>query len=241
MPTPPIERPRLITSPPPVIKTHTTPTYSIPHVVTPNFSSELILEQEEVKNFRTGFKEAFPRTWWVALLILGGCLINPAIGFGLGFIGAIIALFIFSSSNKLVLLGRWLGAGILPNVAFFIGMVLFTSLINPASTNEVAEEDTSSAVAPITSSEEIYQEPVPEVIPPTAAEEPAVTPVEPAPEPVPVEPVPVPVAPVQPQIDINYGTCEKANAAGKGNYIKGTHPEYQFYRDSDKDGIACEF
>ena len=40
--------------------------------------------------------------------------------------------------------------------------------------------------------------------------------------------------------DPRYATCKAAIAAGKGPYFKGTDPEYYWYRDGDKDGIACE-
>lgn len=40
--------------------------------------------------------------------------------------------------------------------------------------------------------------------------------------------------------DPDYGTCVKAKAAGRGPYVKGVDPEYDFYRDGDKDGMVCE-
>ena len=52
--------------------------------------------------------------------------------------------------------------------------------------------------------------------------------------------------PVTPQtsggegLDSRYSTCADAKAAGKGPYYKGVDPEYAWYRDGDKDGIACE-
>jgi hypothetical protein len=42
-------------------------------------------------------------------------------------------------------------------------------------------------------------------------------------------------------LDPDFGTCKKANAAGYGNYVKGVDPEYDWYRDADKDGTDCEF
>lgn len=234
MPTSPVERPRLITSPPPVIKAPTVTAPFTPSGIPVALSSELILEQEEVKTFKTGFKEAFPRTWWAAFLILGSCLINPGIGVILGFIGAIVALFVFSSSNKVVLLGRWLGAGILPTVALFVGFTLYFSLINPTVTTEVIED---TSVAPVTSTEEIYQEPAPEAAPPVVVEEPAPVPVAPpVPEPAPAPVEPVPVAPVT---DPRFKTCTEAIANGYGNYERNDI-EYTWYEDRDNDGTACE-
>jgi len=40
--------------------------------------------------------------------------------------------------------------------------------------------------------------------------------------------------------DRDYGTCRAAKAAGKGPYVRGTDPEYNFYRDADSDGLVCE-
>ncbi|MFZ4079183.1 MAG: excalibur calcium-binding domain-containing protein [Microbacteriaceae bacterium] len=41
-------------------------------------------------------------------------------------------------------------------------------------------------------------------------------------------------------IDPNFGTCSKAKANGYGPYLRGVDPEYDFYRDADKDGRVCE-
>jgi len=41
-------------------------------------------------------------------------------------------------------------------------------------------------------------------------------------------------------LDRDYGTCKAAIAAGKGPYVRGTDPEYDWYTDRDKDGIVCE-
>lgn len=44
----------------------------------------------------------------------------------------------------------------------------------------------------------------------------------------------------QPGLDQNYGTCQVARSMGKGPYIRGMDPEYEWYRDRDNDGIVCE-
>lgn len=41
-------------------------------------------------------------------------------------------------------------------------------------------------------------------------------------------------------LDPRFGTCKEAIASGYGDYVKGVDPEYDWYRDGDKDGIACE-
>lgn len=40
--------------------------------------------------------------------------------------------------------------------------------------------------------------------------------------------------------DPRFGTCKAAKAAGYGGYVRGVDPEYEWYRDGDGDGIACE-
>jgi hypothetical protein len=40
--------------------------------------------------------------------------------------------------------------------------------------------------------------------------------------------------------DPRFGTCAKANAAGYGPYTRAADPEYEWYRDSDSDGVVCE-
>lgn len=40
--------------------------------------------------------------------------------------------------------------------------------------------------------------------------------------------------------DPRFGTCKEAKAAGYGGYVRGVDPEYNWYRDGDRDGIACE-
>lgn len=55
----------------------------------------------------------------------------------------------------------------------------------------------------------------------------------------------LPTAPSQPTqpdtvTDPRFRTCGEAIAAGYGPYIKGKDPEYEWYRDQDKDGSVCE-
>jgi hypothetical protein len=40
--------------------------------------------------------------------------------------------------------------------------------------------------------------------------------------------------------DPRFSTCREALANGYGPYVKGIDPEYDWYRDGDKDGIVCE-
>lgn len=42
------------------------------------------------------------------------------------------------------------------------------------------------------------------------------------------------------QLDPRFGTCREAIANGYGEYVRGQDPEYDWYRDGDGDGIACE-
>lgn len=54
---------------------------------------------------------------------------------------------------------------------------------------------------------------------------------------------PQPAAPRQSsdgKLDPRFDTCREAIANGFGDYVKGVDPEYDWYRDGDKDGIACE-
>ena len=54
---------------------------------------------------------------------------------------------------------------------------------------------------------------------------------------------PQPAGPIQPAtgaLDPRFGTCREAIANGFGNYVKGVDPEYDWYRDGDKDGTVCE-
>ncbi len=66
----------------------------------------------------------------------------------------------------------------------------------------------------------------------------------PSPRPTPrptVEPTSPAPAPVQSAgLDPRFGTCKAAVAAGYGPYTRGVDPEYDWYRDSDHDGIDCE-
>jgi hypothetical protein len=41
-------------------------------------------------------------------------------------------------------------------------------------------------------------------------------------------------------MDPHFDTCKEANDAGYANYQKGVDPEYEWYFDSDDDGVVCE-
>ncbi|AEV86398.1 nuclease [Actinoplanes sp. SE50] len=41
-------------------------------------------------------------------------------------------------------------------------------------------------------------------------------------------------------LDPRFPNCAKARAAGYGPYHRGTDPEYDWYKDHDKDGVACD-
>ena len=41
-------------------------------------------------------------------------------------------------------------------------------------------------------------------------------------------------------LDPRHGSCRQAIAAGLGPYVRGQDPEYDWYRDGDRDGIVCE-
>ena len=119
-----------------------------------------------------------------------------------------------------------------------MGVTLFAlvSCSTPSSEISVPDEPAIISAPPV---EPIAEpEPVPEPEPVVEAPPP---PPPPAPEPVYVPPPPpapemAPAAPTDP----DYGTCEKAKAAGAGPYVKGVNPEYGFYRDRDGDGTVCE-
>lgn len=40
--------------------------------------------------------------------------------------------------------------------------------------------------------------------------------------------------------DPRFGSCRQAIAAGRGPYVRGVDPEYDWYRDGDGDGTVCE-
>ncbi len=40
--------------------------------------------------------------------------------------------------------------------------------------------------------------------------------------------------------DPKFDTCADVVEAGLGPYVEGTDPEYDWYRDGDGDGIACD-
>ncbi|MEU4223941.1 excalibur calcium-binding domain-containing protein [Nonomuraea sp. NPDC026600] len=48
-----------------------------------------------------------------------------------------------------------------------------------------------------------------------------------------------PVRGTQKPLDPHYASCKEAVAAGDGPYTKGRHPEYIWYPDVDKNGVAC--
>ena len=48
-----------------------------------------------------------------------------------------------------------------------------------------------------------------------------------------------PVGGTQKPPDPHYASCKEAVAAGYGPYTKGRHPEYTWYPDVDKNGVAC--
>lgn len=41
-------------------------------------------------------------------------------------------------------------------------------------------------------------------------------------------------------LDPRFSSCREALANGYGDYVKGVDPEYDWYRDGDKDGVVCE-
>lgn len=121
----------------------------------------------------------------------------------------------------------------------------------PTTPEDAPEQTTTPAEAV---PEPVQTTPAPAPPPPPAPEpiresEPDdVAPTAPDPEPEPVAPLPTPdpepepvaPAPAVGGTDPDYGTCEKAKAAGKGPYIQGVHPEYDWYRDADNDGEVCD-
>lgn len=61
-----------------------------------------------------------------------------------------------------------------------------------------------------------------------------------APAPSRPKPAPTKPTPTAGGLDPNMGTCKAAKAAGYGPYVRGVDPEYDWYRDRDRDGIVCE-
>lgn len=61
----------------------------------------------------------------------------------------------------------------------------------------------------------------------------------PAPTTLPPETFP-PIRPAASLTDPRFDTCKDAKAHGYGRYREGVDPEYDWYRDADSDGIACE-
>lgn len=77
-------------------------------------------------------------------------------------------------------------------------------------------------------------DPAPPTVPVTTAPTHRPT-LEPTAGPTSPDPEPVQSAGLDPQ----FGTCKAAIAAGYGPYTEGVDPEYDWYRDSDHDGIDC--
>ena len=69
---------------------------------------------------------------------------------------------------------------------------------------------------------------------PPAASGPTTTSTQPSSAPVPL--VPQPAGGDDPR----FATCKAAKARGFGPYRQGSDPEYDWYRDADRDGIVCE-
>ncbi len=44
----------------------------------------------------------------------------------------------------------------------------------------------------------------------------------------------------QVRLDPRFAGCSRASAAGFGPYQRGRDPEYAWYPDDDRDGVACE-
>lgn len=93
--------------------------------------------------------------------------------------------------------------------------------------------DTDEAAAAETAAPKVTPTPTSSATPtptptPTASPTPTTLP-EPEPEPA-----------QQPTTDPRFDTCGEAIAVGYGPYIRGVDPEYDWYRDGDKDGDVCE-
>ncbi len=79
-------------------------------------------------------------------------------------------------------------------------------------------------------------DPTPTVVKPAPKPQPQPEP-QPKPEP---PPKPEPEPPPEPATDPQFPTCKAAKSAGYGPYVRGSDPEYDWYRDSDGDGTVCE-
>lgn len=68
------------------------------------------------------------------------------------------------------------------------------------------------------------------------------SPATPTPSPAPTSvPTGTPTAIPTPGVtDPRFSTCKEATRYGYGPYWRGIHPEYDWYRDADKDGVVCE-
>jgi hypothetical protein len=51
---------------------------------------------------------------------------------------------------------------------------------------------------------------------------------------------PAATTPIETQPDPRFDNCSEAIASGYGRYVRGVDPEYDWYRDGDGDGVACE-
>ncbi len=51
---------------------------------------------------------------------------------------------------------------------------------------------------------------------------------------------PTPTPSPSSSLDPRFSSCTAAKAAGYGPYVRGVDPEYDWYRDGDNDGVACE-
>lgn len=91
-------------------------------------------------------------------------------------------------------------------------------------------DDRPAAPAPAPVPAPVEREPEPKAVPTTAAR----------PEPAAPEVTGPKEATEQSATDPRFSSCKKAKAAGYGPYVKGTDPEYHWYRDGDGDGIDCE-
>lgn len=136
--------------------------------------------------------------------------------------------------------------GIIIGVAalFLLGMCT-VGVLGGGSDETTAAPAVASPTAAATASEPAAQPttaPAAPAAPQTTAAAPAPPPVTTPPAQAPPPAAVAPVAPADPaqQLDPQFSSCTKANAAGFGNYVRGQDPEYAWYDDRDDDGIVCE-
>lgn len=118
----------------------------------------------------------------------------------------------------------------------------------PAVPSPTAAATTAAPAAPPTTAPAAPAAPQPTTAPAapaapqTTAPTPAAPPVTTPPAQVPPPAAVAPVAPADPaqQLDPQFSSCTKANAAGFGDYVRGQDPEYAWYDDRDGDGTVCE-